>query len=309
MRPLLPACLAVLCACTVRPKPADPCNVDGKSPCTEPNKSMCANEDGNARCLCNNGFLARPNGVCEPVGATNCPEHAGDGAEPDDCMARARSFQPGDSTRAQSIEPVGDYDFFTFNATAKNIYVITVKPEGSLAPRIDLFDQGGTWLAYDERVGQVELAYKAKVSAPHFFRVSHSPADPSVAIGGYSVSLIGGGADDHGDTPGESTAIAPAVYPENGSPITGRLQFPGDQDWFSFSGSSTQSYRITFDTSRGMVPNVALYSGQNADAPRWTAQQSIIDFDLPSSDTARFVVYSSAREMGSYAFTFVRAPK
>src|SRR5258708_6630736 len=120
--------LLVATACVVnQSKPSNPCLVNGQSPCKDPNRTQCVNENGAARCLCDQGFIARPSGACEAVSASNCPEHAGDSAEPDDCIAKAKPMVPGDPSRTQTIDPIGDYDFVSFTAAAKNIYTVTAK--------------------------------------------------------------------------------------------------------------------------------------------------------------------------------------
>lgn len=295
------------CTCqSVRPHVQDPC-ADGTNPCTEPNRSLCVDEGGVPRCLCNAGFVPRPSGACEPVGAANCPEHPGDGAEPDDCLSRARPLRTTDAPRTQTIEPVGDYDFFRFDATAGHVYVVTVKPQGSLMPRLDLFDQGGVWLSADERTDQAQLAVKARATAPHFFRVSQSPIDPSVATGGYTVSLATSGQEDHGDGPDQATAITAETSLDTAPKVVGRFEYPGDQDWFSFPASGTQIYRITFDTN-GDPPPVAIYGGGNTTSPTWTAHQSIVEFELPDG-TGFLQLYLPPGELGGYGFQFTRRPK
>jgi hypothetical protein len=312
MRSLLPALLTAAvvggCTCQTTPKtPVDPCDVNGKNPCTLVDRNLCVNEDGTARCLCNAGFISRPSGACEAIGATNCPEHAGDGAEPDDCMLSAKLIQSTDQPRTQSVDPIGDYDFYKFNAVLKNVYVVTVKPSGALLPRIDAFDQGGLWLTADERTGQAQLAFKAAATGPHFIRVSQSPIDPSVATGNYTLTFATTGAEDHGDGPTDATAITATLSGQTASSIPGRFEFPNDQDWFSFSGTTTQNYRISFDGSKP-APVIALFVGQKFDIPKWTAQQPIVDFDLAANETVYLAVYAG-KEQGSYSFQFTRTAK
>src|SRR4051812_7961441 len=99
----------------------DPCSPDAPNPCDQTNRNLCVNEAGQPRCLCNAGFLPRPSGQCEPVDGNNCPEHPGDSAEPDDCLARAQLISTNNGgPKQQSIEPPGDYDYFNFSVTAGN---------------------------------------------------------------------------------------------------------------------------------------------------------------------------------------------
>jgi len=68
-------------ACVVKKADDNPCD---PNPCNQAHRSVCVEEAGEARCLCDEGFITRPNGACEAVGPSNCAEHGGDAAEPDD---------------------------------------------------------------------------------------------------------------------------------------------------------------------------------------------------------------------------------
>jgi hypothetical protein len=285
--------------------PSDPCTATGSNPCTEQHRNVCVNEDGNARCLCNAGFIARPSGVCEEVSSINCPSHAGDSAEPDDCMSRAKQLAPGDDPRSQTIEPVGDYDFFTFEGTARHVYIVTVTSTGSLLPRIDAFDQGGVWLGADERTGTAQLALKARATAPLLARISQSPIDPSVASGGYTISLGTTGLEDYGDVPADASSITATPSGQAPSTTYGKFEFPADEDWFVFSGVSGQYYRLTFDSAYAL-PYVSLYLASDLNAPLWTARQPITDFDLPANGTVYLALYPPPEGGGSYGFTLTR---
>lgn len=304
-RPL--SCLLLLlalhgAACVVRGTDANPCD---PNPCTQANRGLCVAEANKARCLCDEGFVSRPSGTCEPVGPGNCAEHAGDAAEPDDCQARARPFPATGPTVHQSIDPIGDYDFFQFNAAARDVYALSVTAEGSLMPRVDVFDQGGVWLTAAEAPGRVELFFKARVSSPHFIRMSHSPLDPSVATGPYTLTLRSLGQEDHGDFAEDATSLSPD--PANTSTprsIFGRFEYSRDEDWFSFRGEAGRTYRLHFDPNH-TVPALAVFSGADLRQPLFTSQNADVSFTLPASGTT-FIALASPRSVeGSYAFNFL----
>jgi hypothetical protein len=288
-------------ACIVKGSDDSPCD---PSPCTQANRGVCVAEGGEARCLCDAGFTARPSGVCEPVSASNCAEHAGDAAEPDDCQARARPISGGPSVR-QTIDPIGDYDFFQFSTSARDLYSLSVTAEGSLMPRVDVFDQGGAWLTAAEAPGRVELFFKARVSAPHFARVSHSPVDPSVATGGYTLSFKSLGQEDHGDFAEDATSISPdpssTTAPRS---VFGRFEYPRDQDWFSFPGTRGRTYRVSFDPSR-VVPAMAVFDGANLRQPVFTFQSANVAFTLQETGTFFIATAPPQNTEGSYAFNFL----
>ncbi len=306
MRRLAPPCflvLAVACGdCTPEPRPTacDP------NPCAEANRNRCALEDGLARCLCNEGTLPRPNGTCEPVGPGNCPEHSGDSAEPDDCTAKAKPLSTGSTNREQTIEPAGDYDFFSFNGTADFVYSAKVTAAFPLLPRIDLFDQGGVLVASAERSGEVTMYAKLPATSSYYLRVSHSQSDPSVASGAYQVDIDSLGREDHGDSRGPATNVAPSSFGQNPvATVEGKFEYPGDQDWMHFTGSGSRSFRVTFDETR-TVPAFSLFVGSET-APRFTTQQPITDFDVPTGDA--YLVLYAPENGGNYAFNFVHSPK
>ncbi|HYI03089.1 hypothetical protein [Hyalangium sp.] len=291
--------------CIVQGSDDSPCD---PNPCTEPNRSVCVEEGGDSRCLCEAGFIARPSGACEPLGPSNCAEHAGDAAEPDDCQARAQPISSSSPSLQQSIDPIGDYDFFQFSTFARELYSVSVQAQGSLLPRVDVFDQGGVWVTAAEAPGRVDLFFKARVSSPHFARVSHSPVDPSVATGGYTLSFKSLGREDHGDFPEEATSISPdPASTTNPSSFTGRFDYPRDQDWFRFEGDVGRNYRIFFDSSTGrVVPAVAVFAGGNLRQPLFTSLNATISFSLPADDTV-FIVLDPPQASGgsTYAFNFL----
>ncbi|MBN1208152.1 MAG: hypothetical protein JXB05_25040 [Myxococcaceae bacterium] len=285
-------------ACIVDTTDDTPCD---PNPCATANRTVCVEEAGEARCLCDRGFIARPNGACEPVGPSNCAEHAGDASEPDDCLLSARPLSEGSGgARQQTIEPIGDYDFFQFTATARGVYKLSVKADAPLMPRVDVFDQGGLWLSSAEAPGQVELYFRARTSAPYFARLSHSPQDPSVAVGGYTLSLTPRGEDFHGNFAEDATP-ATDPYTSNPDPNYGRFEYPYDEDWFSFSGTQGRSYSLSFDPSL-MLPVVAVYDGSNLRQPLFTDRNAELSFSVPASRTFFIVLYAPQGEEGSYAF-------
>jgi hypothetical protein len=294
---------AALCACKVPPT-TDVCS---PNPCTQENRNVCVAEAGEARCLCNEGHLPRPNGACEAVGAGNCPEHGGDVSEPDDCLAKANAVTLG-VTQNLTIDPPGDYDFFGFDGAEKTVYSASAQAQGTLYPRIDVFDANGTWLGADERAGTARLAFRTRGSGSYYFRVSHSPVDPSVGVGAYAVTLQSLGAEDHGDSATEASPIG--VFGP-GSTVTstgGTFLYPDDQDWFSFDADTTHTYRLTFDVTQ-TVPRVAVFFSGKLDTPLFTAQGASFDFGFPpqnlgGANSGRvYLVLYAPRTLGNYSFS------
>lgn len=292
------ALLGAGCNVTRKP-PADPCE---PNPCTQPNKTTCVNDAGNALCQCNEGFVMRPSGACEPLSAANCPEHGGDTSEPDDCMARAQALAFSTTPTQRTIDPVGDFDFFTFTATANHVYRAKVIATGaSLSPRADVFDSFGRLMATAEGGTTIELSTKLYTGGQHYLRVMHSPIDPTVATGAYTITLKDEGVEDHADGPDGATVITADLSGTQPQDHTGSFEFAEDQDWFQFSASTSTAYRITFS---GTPPQLALWTNPDSGQPVWTVEQSVVDFDVPQGGTAYLSVYPTTSN--SYSFTFIR---
>lgn len=301
----LPTLLALAPACVLNPpQPANPCD---PNPCNQPNRTQCVAEEGQARCLCDPGLISRPSGACEPLSAANCPEHPGDSAEPDDCMARARLISADNRPFTQSIEPAGDYDFVRVDGTRPRLYTVTVRPEGSLLPRVDVFDQTGRWLNAGD-MGQrppLTFTFKAYATAPYYVRVSHSPLDPSVGTGTYSFTLADVGPEDHGDGAGEATNIVADRFNASQIPTyTGRLELARDADWFAFPAQSGITYRLSFNPN-ALLPTVALFTRADTQRPFFLGRGSILTFDVPAGGTTYLVFYSPDNEVGPYNFTLL----
>ncbi|MFP2928468.1 trypsin inhibitor-like cysteine-rich domain-containing protein [Pyxidicoccus sp. 3LG] len=275
----------------------------GPSTCREPHRTQCVVEGDEARCLCDPGYVSRPSGACEPVSEANCADHAGDAAEPDDCQARARLLVPDGRPHLQSIDPIGDLDFFRFEAREGRIYSVTVVPEGSsLLPRVDAFDQGGAWLDSVDGRPRVDMTFKTPTTAPYFLRVSHSPLDISAATGPYVLTFTELGEDDHGDGPDRSTRLVPDPL----DPVFGRFEFRGDEDWFEFSASTTRTYRLDFDGGSGRaLPVVEVYLASDLRQPLLSRRNPTVEFTVPANGTAFLVLYLPNGEQGSYAFDFL----
>ncbi|PTL78297.1 hypothetical protein [Vitiosangium sp. GDMCC 1.1324] len=313
MRPLLSrlsllplaAVLGTGCLVSTGPDtPKDPCS---PNPCTQGDKTLCVNEDGNARCLCKQGTVLRPSGVCEPITTANCPEHSGDSSEPDDCLSRAKVLATENASRQQSIEPVGDYDFFRIDGTLNTVYSVTVEPgQGSLMPRVDIFDKEGLWITSQDGRPKAQVGFKARATGAYYVRVSHSPMDASAATGLYSLAYSSLGQDDHGDASDKATTVVPDVGGAT-SPVDhyGRLEYGQDVDWFSIAVTQGSTYRIEFRTDRA-VPSLAAYTAQDVKTPFLTTRNSYVEITAASTTTLYLALYSAQSEPGSYVFQAFR---
>jgi hypothetical protein len=269
-------------------------------PLLQANRGTCVVEANEARCLCDAGFISRPSGVCEAASTSNCPEHFGDAAEPDDCQLRARSIAGNNVSIQQTIEPAGDYDFFQFSAAARELFSISV--------RVD----GGEWLAAGENPGRTDFFFRADVASIYFARVSHSPVDPSVGTGGYTLSFKSLGEEDHGNAPDVATVItADSLNTSNPRSTFGSFEYSRDEDWFRFEGTAGRTYRLLFDpgatSTPRLVPATTVFAGSNLRQPIAASQGPEAIFTLPVSGTIFIILTppASATGPGSYAFNFL----
>lgn len=284
------------------PDPCDP------NPCTQGQKTSCANENGKAVCLCAPGTVLRPSGACETVSAANCAEHPGDSAEPDDCLSRAATVTVGGPQRQQSIEPIGDYDFFKVDATQNTLYNVTVEPgPSSLMPRVDVFNQQGVWQNSQDGRPKAQLVFKARATAPYFLRVSHSPFDASAATGPYALNLSSLGLDDYGDDSTEATSITPDLGgTSNPTNRTGNIQYGQDEDWIAIPATIGYTYRIEFNTNL-FVPAIAAFTREDTKQPFRTDRNSFVEIRAASTTTLYIAFYSpTGSETGSFGFRVLR---
>ncbi|HEX8823611.1 MAG TPA: hypothetical protein VF794_27055, partial [Archangium sp.] len=281
------------------PDPCDP------NPCTQSGKTTCASENGKAVCLCAPGTVPRPSGVCETVSAANCAEHPGDTSEPDDCLSRAAALTADGRQRQQSIDPIGDYDFFKLDGLARELYSVTVEPGGSLMPRVDVFDQQGVWQGSQDGRPKAQLIFKARATAPYYVRMSHSPYDASAATGPYALTLSSLGQDDYGDNSTEATSLTPTIVDSSGSTVpyrNGNIQYSEDEDWIAIAATQGTTYRIEFEPNR-LIPAVAAFTREDTKQPFLTIRNSWVELKAATTTTLYVDFYSpTGAETGAFGF-------
>jgi hypothetical protein len=129
------------------------------------------------------------------------------------------------------IVPAGDVDWFKWDATASHAYKISTT---GISTYIDLYDTDGTTLLKDSTTGSAYLY--ATANATYYARVKHYT---STAVGQYTVKAEDVGADDHGNDAAHAT---PAYT--SGVGVDGVINYPGDDDWFSFQADANHIYSI-----------------------------------------------------------------
>jgi len=156
------------------------------------------------------------------------------------------------------IESPGDRDYFLFPAEEGWNYLLETS---ELTPEMDtvlaLYGlDGKTLLAEDDNSGAglaSRIEWTCPESGTYFAAVHH--ADPE-GTGGYRLAVKKlGYTDDHGNEPATATPI-----PTDGTPLAGRIEIPGDVDYFAFHARAGGEYRIeTTELSSTMDTMIALY--------------------------------------------------
>src|SRR6218665_3379333 len=167
-----------------------------------------------------------------------------------DTRDTATASTPGASATPARLEVPGDVDFLKFGVGAGLNYSFTCTST-AFACAVELQDAAGGVLASGTASADaVTLQYAASGEATLYVRIA---AESASAMGAYSWRMQAASVDDHGDTAATATALVPST-----SSLTGQLETPGDQDWFSFSGVLNTSYEFTC-TSTAVDCNVVLY--------------------------------------------------
>ncbi|KFE67582.1 hypothetical protein DB31_8065 [Hyalangium minutum] len=169
-----------------------------------------------------------------------------------DTIATAAPISPMASSAPGQIETSGDFDVFSFSATAGHIYRFTCTGAAGDCD-LDLVDEAGTLLARDNApASSATLLYEIGAAGTYYVKLFFGNASTTV-IGGYSYRLEDLGVDDHGDTAATATPITVST-----TASTGRVETLGDVDFFSFSGAANTTYEFSCNTT-AIDCNVVLY--------------------------------------------------
>ncbi|MDH7504809.1 MAG: pre-peptidase C-terminal domain-containing protein [Candidatus Acetothermia bacterium] len=204
------------------------------------------------------------------------------------------------------IEVPGDVDYFLFSAEANWSYLLaTEQLSAEMDTLLTLYaPDGRTVLAEDDNSGggrASRLAWAAPASGTYFVAVRH--ADPN-GTGGYALTVKKTGyGDDYGNSPATAVAV-----PTDGTALAGRIEVPGDVDFFSFSAKAEAKYTIaTSDLSSEMDTFLTLYGPDGRtvlaeDDNSGGGRASRLEWSCPASGTY-FVSVRHARPDGTGAYT------
>ena len=193
---------------------------------------------------------------------------------------------------AGEIETRADHDYFAFEAEAGRIYRGAITRTGLSDGVIGLFGPDGARIR--ESDSPESITYEFDAAGTYFFRVRHYS---TTRTGGYTFTLTDEGTDDHGDDVETATPTVPGE-----EPMLGRIETPGDHDYFGFEAEVGRIYRgaVTRDGLSDAV--IALY-GPDGDRIRESDSPEYIGFEaeIPGRYAFRVRHWSSTRT-GGYSF-------
>jgi Pyruvate/2-oxoacid:ferredoxin oxidoreductase gamma subunit len=260
--------------------PLDPC---ASNPCTMPNRGVCTVESSQAVCGCNPGYQLDMQGMCALIPPPTCAnQHTqGDMYEPNECPSLATFIMPG-QTQSHQLLPIGDRDFFRFDAQAGEIIEFAETSNTDVV--VTMFGADGmTILASSDSPEWLRQEFAQ--AGTYYASVRHYGTS---ATGTHSVRLTSLGLDDHGDNIQTATPIT------NGQSINGVFETYGDRDLFSFQAQAGRIYRIEETTNTDVVMGLFDSAGTlitSTDSPEW------FQWEAPTSGT----YYFSVRHYGTSA--------
>ncbi|MFO0596429.1 MAG: hypothetical protein U0228_14025 [Myxococcaceae bacterium] len=266
--------LVALAACACSPPATDPC---ADAPCAAIGGSFCVVSQGEARCRCLAGQVVSDfhcidplrcpagqqpvDGACVPL-PSPCPEHAGDGHEPNDCAVKAWRLAVGPS--AADLTPAGDEDWYRFGPLAASSF-FKLRATAAVPLSVSLFDArlqplGGA---------QSDDAIIA-VSGSGYVRVR---ARDATATPAYTLTLLIVGTDDVGD---DARSAADLAVP---GALSGRLEMPEDVDVVRLVAPPKTALTLNWDLSPVRARVVSLDGG-------WASFDDARRFTVPPGQTA-----------------------
>ena len=162
-----------------------------------------------------------------------------------------------------NIDFVSDQDWFAVTVTAGQIYTFDLTGTGGAAledPYLELLNATGTQVWHDDDSGPglgAHMTYLATASGTFYVSAeSFQNASPSTNIGTYTLSM-GIAETPTVDTVGEDAATAASVT--LGQTLAGRLDTPGDRDWFAVNLTANSGYDLSAAGVNGVTLDLAVF--------------------------------------------------
>ena len=215
------------------------------------------------------------------------------------------------------IELVADTDYFSLSVTSGASYQIDAEgSETSMGtlddPYLILRDASGTGLTSDDDGGDgrnARIVWVANSTSTVYVEVNQVFHD---STGTYTLTVSVGPADDCANNTTTTCSVSP------GTPVTGDIQYSGDDDYFSLSVASGVTYQIDAEgspTSMGTLgdPSLELSDPSNAGTAinddGGTGLNARLTWTASSTGTVYVVIRSADGGTGTYTLTVTCPPK
>jgi len=220
-------------------------------------------------------------------------------------------ISPGGSV-SSAIDTDGDHDWFAVSLEAGHIYDISLSGSGATPlddPFVEVMNASGTVLASDDDSGpghNSSLSFYATSSGTYYISAeSFENAAPATNIGTYTLT-VGNGVTPTVDSIAGSVATTAALT--LGQSQSGRIDTPGDHDWYAVDLVAGQGYDFDLNGLNGLDVNLNVYDSNGTLIAKndhfGTGTDSHIDFEAAKS--GRFYLSASSsgdNHIGDYTIT------
>jgi hypothetical protein len=211
-----------------------------------------------------------------------------------DTSADATALAAGASGTGK-LELAGDVDVFSFSGLAEEVWEFTCTGT-SVDCNVLLVDSAGTTVASDTGASaNAKVTYRLPRAGTWFLHVKSTPA----ATGSYGYQLRNLGTDEHGDTPGTATPVVVGAPPAGG-----RVDTPGDVDFFSFDALAGHIYEITC-TSAALSCELRLMNATGTVLASDSGANAKVLYEIGSAGTYYFRLSGAAGATGTYTYRIV----
>lgn len=195
-------------------------------------------------------------------------------------LATATACQGLCTATPGNIGYIGDFDVFSFAATAGHIYAVTCA--GPASCPVSVLNAAGTVVASSSSSTSDARALAA-TTGPLYVRVGDSY---STSVYAYTLTVTDVGLDDHANTAAGATPIALDTA------VTGERQYQGDVDVLAFTAVVGRLYQVQCTATSGQCA-LAVRAGTTTVAQAYQATTATVGFEAPATDLAIEVTSSA----------------
>ncbi|MCY1077946.1 PPC domain-containing protein [Archangium lansingense] len=208
---------------------------------------------------------------------------------------------PTDTQTDGKFEITEDVDMLSFQAQAGHIYEFTCAPT-NVTCNASILDATGSAVRSSSSTTTSSAVVQYKLGTTGTYYVRLLPVSPKNITTTYKWTLKDLGVDDHGDTLPTATAVTPST-----TPTAGKVDFPGDEDWFSFQAQATQTLTFTCDAASNFNCNLYLMNagGSLLTSDATSAQNAQITYRFTSAGTYYMRLASGDNKASPYTWQLI----